>query len=390
MLMRGDILVVEDEPQMGVVIKQMLERKGYVVLGIAPTGEEALKIIEEKQPDLVLIDIVLKGPMDGIEFGRRIKAQYNIPIVYSTAYVDESNLQRAKETEPFAYLIKPYDMQELYATVETACYKHKAERQMLEAEKMTAISQFVAGGAHELNNPLAIIIGFMETMLKQVKQKTLTPSRLKEDLERVLRNAYRCKEIVSSLLTYSKGLYSKSNLLDVPVLLEEAIASLKQQVDIEEVEIVRAYGTDTAKIMGDKAMLLQVVMNIIRNACQAMADKSPAVGFSISRGANHCASMRRPKARLEIKIERKDKFIHITFTDNGRGIKKEDLSKIFDPFFTTQEVGKGSGLGLSICKGIIDAHHGEIEAASEGEGRGAAFIVKLPLITKRGTNAQES
>ncbi len=129
------ILVVEDE----IIIAEGLQRKlrtmGYDVPVIVSSGEETIKIIKENNPDLVLMDIVIHGEMDGIETAEKIHSLFDIPVVYLTAYADEKTLERARITEPFGYLIKPFKERELQITIEIALYKHEMEQRLKQSER---------------------------------------------------------------------------------------------------------------------------------------------------------------------------------------------------------------------------------------------------------------
>jgi PAS domain S-box-containing protein len=129
------ILIVEDEIITAKDIKECLQDNGYVVLSIASSGEEAIKKVKEENPDLVLMDIMLKGALDGIETARQICSIANIPIVYLTAFSDKNILERAKITEPFGYILKPFNQRELHINIEIALYKHKMERELKESER---------------------------------------------------------------------------------------------------------------------------------------------------------------------------------------------------------------------------------------------------------------
>jgi signal transduction histidine kinase len=135
---RVNILVVEDERVVALDIKGILESRGYIVPAIASSGKEAIQLASEEHPDLILMDIRLKGEMDGVQAAEEIRTRLDIPVIYLTAYADEATLQRAKITEPFGYLLKPFEERELCSTIEMACYKHQMERklrQMYEAEQ---------------------------------------------------------------------------------------------------------------------------------------------------------------------------------------------------------------------------------------------------------------
>ncbi len=129
------ILVVEDEVIVADDIRRSLQNMGYDVTSIASSGEIAIKKVEENTPDLVLMDIMLQGKMDGIEAASQIKSRFDIPVVYLTAYSDEKIMERAKITEPFGYLIKPFRDREVQINIEIALYKNKIERELKESRE---------------------------------------------------------------------------------------------------------------------------------------------------------------------------------------------------------------------------------------------------------------
>ncbi|MDP3623471.1 MAG: response regulator, partial [Methanobacteriaceae archaeon] len=129
------LLVVEDESIVAMDIKHRAEGLGYTVMSIASSGEEAIEKTKKYKPDLVLMDIVLKGKMDGVEAAQVIQEEFDIPIVYLTAYSDEKTLGRAKLTGPFGYIIKPFEDRELHSAVEVALYKHQMDSKLKESEE---------------------------------------------------------------------------------------------------------------------------------------------------------------------------------------------------------------------------------------------------------------
>jgi PAS domain S-box-containing protein len=129
------ILIVEDESIVAKDIENMLKRMGYSVSGVASSGEKAIQEIETDLPDIVLMDIMLKGSMDGVETAEKIRSRFHIPLVYLTAYSDESTLQRAKITEPYGYITKPFQERELHIAIDIALYKHQMERKLKESEQ---------------------------------------------------------------------------------------------------------------------------------------------------------------------------------------------------------------------------------------------------------------
>ncbi len=165
------ILLVEDELIIAQDEKQLLESLGYVVTGIASSGEAALRSVEEDTPDLVLMDIVLKGDMDGIEVAEKIREQYDVPAVFVTAYADKQFIERAKLTEPFGYVVKPTDQQSLASIIEVALYKHSIDQRLRESEEkfatvfrvapnLMAITRFKDGHIVDVNDIFAHTLGY--------------------------------------------------------------------------------------------------------------------------------------------------------------------------------------------------------------------------------------
>jgi len=132
---RARVMVVEDENIVAMDIKQRLEMLGYEVIATVATGEKAVELAEETRPDVVLMDIVLKGEMDGIEAAEEIRRRFGIPIIYVTAYSDMETLERAKITEPFGYIIKPFEDRELHSVIEISLYKDEMEKRLRESEE---------------------------------------------------------------------------------------------------------------------------------------------------------------------------------------------------------------------------------------------------------------
>ena len=130
-MQKNNILVVEDEAIVSKDIQQSLKKLGYNIVGASSTGEKAIELAEEHKPDLVLMDIMLKGEMSGIDAAEKIKASLNIPVIYLTAYADENTLSKAKVTEPYGYIIKPFKEIDLHTSIEMALYKHSKEREVI-------------------------------------------------------------------------------------------------------------------------------------------------------------------------------------------------------------------------------------------------------------------
>jgi len=147
MMVKGQILVVEDNSIVVMEIRDRLESLGHAVCATASSGEEAIRKAGETHPDLVVMDIRLKGDMDGVEAAQEIHARFDIPVIYLTAYADNDTLQRAKITEPFGYIIKPFEEIQLHSTIEMALHKHHMERKLRETERWLATTLASVGDA---------------------------------------------------------------------------------------------------------------------------------------------------------------------------------------------------------------------------------------------------
>jgi PAS domain S-box-containing protein len=229
---------------------------------------------------------------------------------------------------------------------------------LMQTEKMAALGQLVSGVAHEVNNPLAAIVGFTDLLLENRD----VPASAKEELRVILQEAERTRVIVHNLLSFARQQPPQREPLEVNSVLQQTVRLRTYDFANHGVEIREQYQQDLPIVLGDLHQLQQVFLNILNNAYDAVHEAN------------------RP-GKIEIKTSTDNGSIDIAFRDNGPGISQPD--RIFDPFFTTKEVGKGTGLGLSICYGIVRAHRGEIIAANHPEGVGCTFTIRLPAAAAR-------
>ncbi len=240
---------------------------------------------------------------------------------------------------------------ELEKTVETL---KTTQEQLVQSEKLSAVGQFVAGVAHELNNPLTAVIGFSDLL-----RHTSADSALKPQLEIIAKSAQRCHKIVHSLLSFARQHPPERKLVKINGVIDEVLEIMAYDFRTSNIAVVREYASDLPMIMADAHQLQQVFVNILSNARQAIQ------------------SFRRD-GRIVVRTVVDGRNLRIEFSDNGPGISAENITRIFDPFFTTKAVGKGTGLGLSLSYGIVSEHHGKIVAQSE-PGKGATFVIELPV-----------
>jgi two-component system NtrC family sensor kinase len=230
------------------------------------------------------------------------------------------------------------------------------QAKLMHTEKMAALGQLVSGVAHEVNNPLAAIVGFTDLLL----ENTQIPEEAKGELKVILQEAQRTRTIVRNLLSFARQMPAQREPLQVNSVVQQTLKLRAYDLSNRGVETAERYQDDLPLTVGDPNQLQQVFLNIVNNAYDALQEVD------------------RP-GKIEISTWHGKGQIEIAFRDNGPGISHPD--RIFDPFFTTKEVGKGTGLGLSICYGIVRAHRGEIIARNNPDGVGCTFLVRLPVST---------
>ncbi|MFO1488760.1 MAG: hybrid sensor histidine kinase/response regulator [Verrucomicrobiota bacterium] len=242
--------------------------------------------------------------------------------------------------------------EQLEMTVETL---KTTQAQLIQSEKLSGIGEFIAGVAHELNNPLASVMGFSELL----RNAPDADPKQKRHLEMIHKCAQRCQKIVQALLSFARRRAPERKVVCVNELIEAAAEILTYQLRTSNVQIQLNLNPHLPLAMVDPHQIQQVFVNLINNARQAIESHSP-------------------QGWIKIGTETRGHFVRIVVQDSGPGIVPENLSKIFDPFFTTKDVGQGTGLGLSMCYGIIKDHGGTITPVSK-PGEGAIFIIKLPI-----------
>ncbi len=229
---------------------------------------------------------------------------------------------------------------------------HKAYLQLAGTEKLTALGEMASGVAHEVNNPLGGILLYSNLVLEDIPEDS--PAR--ENMQKIIYQTNRCKEIVQSLLDFARTPTGDMVPLKINNVVNTSLNLIKQQAMFHGIEIKTSLSENLPEIIGDRARLEEVFLNLFINAADAMNGKG----------------------LLTIKTTlTSNNSIKVLVTDTGEGIDKEHLQHIFEPFFTTKDPGKGTGLGLSIVYGIIKKHNGLIEAESE-PGKGTTFIISLP------------
>jgi signal transduction histidine kinase len=242
---------------------------------------------------------------------------------------------------------------------------------MVQAEKLASLGQMAAGMVHELNNPLTSIVAYSDYMLRHTGKFEAQDA---ERIRRIAESANRMLRFTRDLVSYARPSSEAAVVVPLHDVLNRAIAFCEHEIDRAGVGVVRAFDDHVSCVRGKPEELAQVFVNLITNACHAMAKAAEAGGAA---AAGVTDPPRHAKLTLTTALL-SDSSVKIIVHDNGHGITATNLPLVFAPFFTTKGAGQGTGLGLSIVKSIVDAHHGEITVESAPE-TGTRFIVMLPV-----------
>jgi len=355
------ILVVEDEGIIAKDIGNRLEKMGYFVPAIAFSGEEAIKKTAEFQPDLVLMDIILKGEMDGIEAAGQIHTRFNIPVVFLTAHTEENILQRAKITEPFGYIVKPFEERELHTAIEMALYKYKMEEKLRQTyEKLKELDKmktnFLNVAYHEMRSPLAPIIANVSLL-----EKGDFTDKQKRSVHIIKKSAEQLEWLINQLLEVTRIDAGKVKLtlesVSIPEIVTNALESLKPLADAKKQSICIDV-PERVEIEGDERKIAAIFGNLASNAIKYTGEKG----------------------RIDITVADRGEDVVVTITDTGIGISEENMPRVFERFFMVDASltrRGGLGLGLSIVKEYVKLHGGKVWATSELE-KGSNFSFSLP------------
>jgi putative nucleotidyltransferase with HDIG domain len=311
-------------------------------------GERLTEIIQKN--DLVVIPMVAQGKSVGqIVIDNRDKR---------ISYAEKELQELLAFGSAAGVAMSRYKLQEKLnersEELAAAIWKEEmAREQLMRSERLASVGKMAAGAAHEINNPLAVISGRAQMLLKNEKDEKKAKS-----LRLMVEQTRRASKILTDLMGFARPAMPKAEPTNVNFVINHVLSMVENQLRLKNIECVRDLAQGLPKLLADKHQLEQVFLNIVLNAEHAMEEEgSLTVTTSLSNA--------------------KDKVI-IQFADTGRGIPKENLQHIFEPFFTTKEEGEGTGLGLSMSYGIITSHGGTIDVDST-VGEGTTFTIVLPV-----------
>lgn len=234
--------------------------------------------------------------------------------------------------------------------------------QLLQSAKLAALGSLCAGMAHEVNNPLTIIRGYIEQIeLLLQRHGNVEYGLVRSSFDKINRSIDRIVQLIKNVKDFSRQSETNFAAVKVPTLINSCLALLEQQFYLRQIQVHRAYFENEVEILGDSTRLEQVFINILTNAMDAIE-----------------AVPHRKSGDIEIQVTHTADKVTIRITDNGIGIDPTLTEKVFDPFFTTKEVGRGTGLGLSISHRIVKDHYGTIELIPRPEG--ASIVIEFPAL----------
>lgn len=357
------LLYVEDDHTTRLQVMRMLELRGYHCI-TAENGHEGWELYRQYTPDIVLTDIMMPV-MNGLEMARNIRGDYpEAEFIFMTAFSETTYLLEAIDIGVSQFVSKPVDQRRLLAAIERCANSVKLKAEAQHARHLEAISILAGGLAHDFNNLLQVILGYISL----AKMSTEDSCKTIDYLNMAEKGSDQARELGQRLRDLANGNSSLKMTDSLAPLIVGAIDAALCDTDImPEFDL----HPDIPDVHFNEAQMLQVISHLIENAKEAMPH-----GGSLRVSAHNQIISATDGIMLP-----PGSYVHITFTDNGKGISGYALTKIFDPYFSSKDMGnrKGQGLGLTVCYSIIRRHGGMITADSR-VGAGTTIHIWLPAV----------
>ncbi len=385
---RFSLLIVDDNPLNLQMLASILAPDDYQ-MALVKSGEKALRFIQRKKPDLILLDVMMHG-IDGFEVCRECKLDPDlddIPVIFISALKDADSKLKGFELGGVDYITKPFHNLEVRARVQThlrlrrlqkdlarrveeeVAKRMEQQRMLIQKSKLESLGRLAAGIAHEINQPLAGISMGLDNMEFKIEAGRAAPDYLTGKIASLRKDMDRIHNIIQHVRLFSRDQAAVIlENVDVNGACADALSMLGTQYRQHDVRVRLDLDEDAGCALGNRYRLEQVVVNLLTNAKDAVDRKAAREGeLSFEK-------------RIRIGTRRLDGEILLTVSDNGVGIPEDLIDRLFEPFFTTKEPEKGTGLGLAISYGIIREMKGEIRVESD-PGRTTCVKVRLPRIS---------
>ncbi|HPH97853.1 MAG TPA: hybrid sensor histidine kinase/response regulator [Anaerolineaceae bacterium] len=359
------VLIAEDDRTSRALLNGVLKKAGYEVTAVSD-GRAAWEILQQPNaPRLLILDWMMPE-MDGLEVIQRVRGvdrEKSHYIILLTGKNDTGDIIAGLEAGANDYVKKPFELEELFARLRVGQRMLELQRSLSEAHKAQSMSTMAAGVAHEINTPLQVVTGVLDKML--TNEKVMDDDELYRDVQMASRNSWRIAQITKLLLTYIQVVPMKKNPQNFNQLVENAVLAFSGNVPQNGI-LQMDLAPEAPDFPCDIEAFQQVMTNLLKNAFEAM----PRGGTVL--------------IKTTYDADKKRLFLHIT--DEGKtGIPEENRELIFDPFFTTKSQAVAKGMGLSIVRGIVKAHHGEITFKSK-PGIGTTFTLSFPVESEPGAS----
>ncbi len=367
---KGNILVVDDRPNNLRVLSSMLTKHGYQVRK-ALNGQIALTACQTVLPDLILLDIMMPN-MDGYEVCQRLKANEKtreVPVIFISALDDALDKVKAFSIGGVDYITKPFQIEEVLARVTNQLTIQQQHRQLTEqnaklqklneelARSNAELEQFAYIASHDLQSPLQAIVGYARIL--GWKYENNLDDEAKRYIDRIINAGWRMTQLIEELLAYSRvGTRTEEfNPTDCKTVLEEAQGNLREEISSSGASITHS---DLPTIRADRTQLMRLFQNLISNAIKFRRPEIP------------------PSIEITAQPKNDDEWL-IAVRDNGIGIEPENFERIFEIFQRLHSYNDypGTGIGMSICKKIVERHGGRIWVESQ-IGVGTIFYFTIP------------
>ena len=371
------ILVIDDEigPRESL---RMLLKPNYQV-HTADCVEVGLKLLKEKQPDTIVMDIRMPG-MSGIEGLRKIREiDPHLSVIMLTGFGALDTAKEALRLGANDYISKPFDAHEMeqvigrnvertrvqrtseHAAAEIKELNNRLLKELAQKERLASLGQASAEFVHDLGNPLTIVWGYVQLLAKRLEQSESDGSPQNatsvKELNIIEQNVRLCRELLTMWQSYGSVEASPPRPISVSGILREVVKGVTGIATQSGVELKALICDDPCTLLGDAVQIQRAIQNVIINALQASAEN---------------------RGRVTIECTQKDFYVDLRVEDTGAGIAPAQISRIFDPYFTTKQAKSGTGLGLYITKKVVEDHNGSIKVEST-PGVGTTFTIRLPL-----------
>lgn len=359
------IMIVEDETIIAKDVENILLNYGFKVVGTFGNAEDAVANAIELQPDLILMDIVLRGNYDGIEAAKKIIDKIQVPIIYLTAYADEKTINRIIDTVPYGYFLKPFQEKELFTWIQTTLHKFKIDRELrnklMKSERDIRQIEYIA--SHDLQEPLRMIASYVRLLQKRYHGKL--DKEADEFIDFAVDGVNRMKDMVNNILEFARINQEnfKPEIVDLRPMIEEIRNDLESEFGNKTFNL--SYG-NLPTVTADREHLRLIFYNLLNNS----------IKFNNS---DIC--------RIKIECMHENKSLLFKISDNGIGIDNQYSDKIFELFQKLHENDKytGTGMGLAICRKIVEFYMGELWFDST-PGKGTTFNFTIKIDGRYSTN----